>query len=247
MSDSVPRRPQQGWEGGDCWRGDLGGASINEIHSFPPLSGIWWPIVRGHRGRSDAICWHVLSSRKLPIPPRPLASKKTRGGKGSLLFHVTHTARWTASITSHHTINIREASASVCINNLRSERKSESAGSMRANRLWDYAEIYLCQSLLFITLEDKLILVYRARFSLTSALRHESLCSCINLCKFITFDITKNLEKQKLNISAVKPQHAQWEWTDLFLISLAGQLSAKREEGVLFNFLKKSSLLTLTT
>lgn len=76
---------------------------------------------------------------------------------------------------------------------------------MRANRLRDYAEIYLCQSLLFIMLEDKLILVYRARFSLTLAL---SLHLCIILCKFITFDITENLEKVlklKLTISPAKP------------------------------------------
>lgn len=71
---------------------------------------------------------------------------------------------------------------------LTSGRKSETTGSMRANRLGDYAGMYLCQSLLFITLEEKLILVYRTRVSLTLALRHHRLPSCIISCKFITFE-----------------------------------------------------------
>lgn len=43
-------------------------------------------------------------------------------------------------------------------------------------------------------LEEKLILVYRTRFSLTLELRHDRLLSCIMSCKFITFDVT-DLEK----------------------------------------------------
>lgn len=40
---------------------------------------------------------------------------------------------------------------------------------MTANRLGDYAGIYLCQSLLFVMSEEKIILVYRTSFSLTLA------------------------------------------------------------------------------
>jgi hypothetical protein len=51
-------------------------ASINEPHSFP-VAGIWHVIVLGHRGRSDAICWHVLPQHRLPIPLRP-ANNRSR-------------------------------------------------------------------------------------------------------------------------------------------------------------------------
>lgn len=54
------------------------GASTNELHSFPHF-GIWWPIVLGHRGRSDAICWHVQSFHKLPIPLRPWPAEDKQG------------------------------------------------------------------------------------------------------------------------------------------------------------------------
>lgn len=49
------------------------GASVNEPHSSP-AAGIWHVIVLGHRGRSDAICWHVLPQCR---PSTPLSSKKT--------------------------------------------------------------------------------------------------------------------------------------------------------------------------
>lgn len=51
------------------------GASTNELHSFPHF-GIWWPIVLGHRGRSDAICWHVLSFSQTVHPTEAPTSRR---------------------------------------------------------------------------------------------------------------------------------------------------------------------------
>lgn len=56
------------------------GASVNEPHSFP-AAGIWHVIVLGHRGRSDAICWHALPQHRLPIPLRPSKQQKSRRGQ----------------------------------------------------------------------------------------------------------------------------------------------------------------------
>lgn len=149
-------------------------------------------------------------------------------------------------LATHHTINIWEALSSVCINILLSGRKSETTGSMRINRLWDYAEIYLCQSLLFITLEDKLILVYRARFSLTLALRRDSLHSCIILCKFITFYITDYFEKHlmlKLNGASCETStcsvRVNWPVPDFTV--LGNCLQRERKESFLTSW--KSHLL----
>lgn len=57
-------------------------------------------------------------------------------------------------------------------------RKSETTGSIRVSLPEDYNMQYLCQSLLFFVLQEKLILVYTIRFSLTLSLRHKSLLSC---------------------------------------------------------------------
>lgn len=62
---------------GGVW-GVVQGASTNELHSFPHF-GIWWSIVLGHRGRSDAICWHVPSFHKLPVPLRPRPADDKQG------------------------------------------------------------------------------------------------------------------------------------------------------------------------
>lgn len=59
--------------------GHVTGASVNESHSFP-AAGIWHVIVLGHRGRSDAICWHVLPQPRLLIPLSPRKQQKSRKG-----------------------------------------------------------------------------------------------------------------------------------------------------------------------
>lgn len=55
---SLPPRPRKtGGRSAQC--------RVNEPHSFP-AAGIWHAIVLGHRGRSDAICWHVLPGTDSP-------------------------------------------------------------------------------------------------------------------------------------------------------------------------------------
>ena len=48
----------------------------------PPI-GIWHGIVLGRWARSDAICWHVLSFHKLPIPLRPPENNNRRHGRAA--------------------------------------------------------------------------------------------------------------------------------------------------------------------
>lgn len=69
-------------------------ASVNEPHSFLAI-GIWHVIVLGHRGRSDAICWHVGSQHKLSLPLCPRKKTAARQGQPELHSFIsrTHTPR----------------------------------------------------------------------------------------------------------------------------------------------------------
>ena len=66
-------------QGGLCRRTQEAGASVNEPHSSP-AAGIRHVIVLGHRGRSEAICWHVLPQCRLSTPLSP--KKTTEAEKG---------------------------------------------------------------------------------------------------------------------------------------------------------------------
>jgi len=65
------------------------GASTNELHSFPHFS-IWWPIVLGHRGRSDAICWHVLSFSQTVQPTEGLTGRRQARAACCFTRHTQH-------------------------------------------------------------------------------------------------------------------------------------------------------------
>ena len=66
-------------QGGLCRRTQEAGASVNEPHSSP-AAGIRHVIVLGHRGRREAICWHVLPQCRLSTPLSP--KKTTEAEKG---------------------------------------------------------------------------------------------------------------------------------------------------------------------
>lgn len=83
------------------------GASTNEPHSFPHV-GIWWPIVLSHRGRSDAICWHVLSCHKLPIPLRPRQDSRRKARAACFTeFHSFTCVLWKQQWLRHARARIR--------------------------------------------------------------------------------------------------------------------------------------------
>lgn len=77
------------WMGPKDWQAGAPSASVNEPHSFP-AAGIWHVIVLGHRGRSDAICWHVLPQHRLPIPLCPRKQQKLQKGSQNLHSFLTH-------------------------------------------------------------------------------------------------------------------------------------------------------------
>ena len=71
------------WEGGSgfegsTWKWD----PFIPLPITPPI-GIWHGIVLGRWARSDAICWHVLSFHKLPIPLRPPENNNRRHGRAA--------------------------------------------------------------------------------------------------------------------------------------------------------------------
>lgn len=76
------RRERGGGRGsgleGSTWKWD----PFIPLPITPPI-GIWHGIVLGRWARSDAICWHVLSFHKLPIPLRPPENNNRRHGRAA--------------------------------------------------------------------------------------------------------------------------------------------------------------------
>lgn len=87
-------------QGGLCRRTREAGAAVNEPHSSP-AAGIRHVIVLGHRGRSEAICWHVPPQCRLSTPLSPKKTTEAEKGQPELAqLPCTRTRGWGGAVPS---------------------------------------------------------------------------------------------------------------------------------------------------
>ncbi len=247
VSASVPRRPQQG-------RGERGlrvPAQMRSIHF--PSSAYGGPLSSATEAE---VMQFVGMSCHFTNCPSHWDTGQQKTSKGSLLFGqlptITGSNRSHTHTPKHYTC--------ICLHlHKYFDEKSEKAGSVEVNLSGDYNIQYLCQSLLFFRLWQKLILIYRIRFSRILALRHDSLLIYIMVCKDSKFGKTRQRKTTKhCTYNEIKSiiERINSETTDLlvrvnwaahprpvpgFTMPCMKLLSDRRGEGVLFNFLKKQT------